>query len=66
MNVGAMERAVIRTQERLRNRLHGDWPTWAEGQLTCPICGATVHPEAKPLHTQWHELCDPTFDLSPR
>lgn len=54
-------------QDRLLKKLDAkDWPIWADGYVSCPICGSTVHPLAKEAHQEWHKTSDPIFDSSPR
>lgn len=54
-----------RADLRLRDRLKGRWPMWADGSLSCPVCGASVHPSAQDVHTTWHEIADPIFNNPP-
>jgi hypothetical protein len=30
------------------------WQQWGGGDLSCPLCGSTVHPAYKTNHVEWH------------
>ena len=44
-------------RESMIQSLHNErfWTKWADGYISCPICGATIHPQIKIIHITWHE-----------
>jgi len=61
----ANEKANLNRQQYLEQkyrddmikRLHNNdcWLIWADGYLSCPICGLLLHPTTKIIHIIWHE-----------
>lgn len=45
------------TQKEMSKILHNKrmWLMWADGNYSCPICGATVAPSYTSTHILWHE-----------
>lgn len=41
------------------------WDMWADGYLSCPVCGALVHPSYKDTHVDWHSRSKSSEDVAP-
>ena len=49
-----------------RSKLHGEvdmladnlWQEWADGYLSCPVCGSLVHPLDRDTHRKWHPFTE--------
>lgn len=44
-------------REWMVTALHTDqaWQRWADGYMSCPVCGALIHPAYRQTHEAWHE-----------
>lgn len=44
-------------RDEMIKTLHQDnaWQKWADGYISCPICGTLIHPIYRGVHEAWHE-----------